>query len=310
MLFVSQPENESNRFFTASVGPVLGDFDVSRVWGLNDAVERLRCEPADAVLLHMAVPDQEGLSALIRIRSHAPDVPVVVLTERDDEAGALWLVRQGAQDCVALPEVGGSTLGRVIRHAIERNVIRVKLRALSLRDELTGIYNRRGFFEQAQLCLAVSGTSGRSFVIFADLDGLKEINDRWGHDQGDLALAEFAGILQNSFQVPDVVARVGGDEFVALARESSPGRIQRLVQAVRTEIETRNQTRRGGPRLSASLGMAAWSANAGRSLEEVVAEADAAMYTHRQARNGSPFGSWTSALLNPRRRRAPGKAAR
>lgn len=285
------------------VGPAPSSFVVSRARDLDDAVDRFRQEPVDAVLLHMRVPDHDGVSGLIRIRTHAPDVPVVVLTEREDESGALWVLRQGAQDCVTVPLPAGAPLERVIRYAVERNRIRVKLRALSLRDELTGLLNRRGLFEHAHLHLAAGAPRARRFVIFADLDGLKEINDRWGHERGDRAIVEFAGILREVFREPDVIARVGGDEFVALTLESSPGRIDGVLQEVRAAIQARNRASRSEPPISASLGAAAWATEAGKSLEQTVAEADAAMYTHRQTGKPSRPTNWASGLLRGRRMR-------
>lgn len=92
------------------------------------------------------------------------------------------------------------------------------LETISKSDELTGIYNRRGFFEMANELIDNEFNCGkRAILVFADLDNLKTINDKFGHDDGDFAIKKAADILKESFRTSDVVARIGGDEFVAFA---------------------------------------------------------------------------------------------
>lgn len=92
------------------------------------------------------------------------------------------------------------------------------LETISKSDELTGIYNRRGFFEQAIEKIRDGKNEGKTAILlFVDLDNLKIINDRLGHEEGDFALRSVADILKDSMRASDVVARIGGDEFVALA---------------------------------------------------------------------------------------------
>src|SRR5262249_2502820 len=95
-----------------------------------------------------------------------------------------------------------------------------QLRALSLRDELTGLHNRRGFVEAAEQQLKAALRAGESCaVFFADLNGMKVINDQLGHDMGDSALCAAAEVLSAVFRASDVIARLGGDEFAVFAGE-------------------------------------------------------------------------------------------
>ncbi len=99
---------------------------------------------------------------------------------------------------------------------------RKSLLALSLVDDLTGIYNRRGFSALAQQELKKANRIKRGMLLlFADVDDLKKINDSLGHQEGDLALIETANLLKETFREPDIIARIGGDEFVVLAAETS-----------------------------------------------------------------------------------------
>src|SRR5439155_15054078 len=129
----------------------------------------------------------------------------------------------GAQDFLGKDELTPRSLRRVVRYAMERHRAQNDLVKLSTRDELTGLYNRRGFFMAAEPLARLAERAGRSFVIFyADLDGLKGINDAHGHSAGDEAIRDAAWILNQTFRSADIVARIGGDEFAVLAAEA-PG---------------------------------------------------------------------------------------
>ncbi|MCE1170341.1 MAG: diguanylate cyclase [Azovibrio sp.] len=176
----------------------------------------------DAVLLDLSLPDSHGLGTVSRTRQQAPELPIVVLTGLNDEATALQAMREGAQDYLIKGHVDSALLLRAIRYAIERNRMQSALHALSLLDDLTGIYNRRGFMTLAehQMKLARRRLVG-FYLIFIDLDGMKLINDQYGHPAGDRALIATAQLLSDTFRGSDVVARMGGDEFAVVTTEAN-----------------------------------------------------------------------------------------
>lgn len=252
--------------------------------GLDEALQRLDQERFDIILLDLFLRDSGGISTLIRIHTQEPDTPVIVLADIEDEALALRVVQEGAQDYLVKPRISSGLLGRAIRYAIERNRIRVELRARSFLDELTGIYNRRGFFTLARQQLKRAERTRREMVLlFADLDGLKRINDQFGHHEGDLALMEFASLLKGTFRESDIVARMGGDEFAVLALEPSVCG-QSLIQRVHANLEVQNRATKRRYRLAMSLGMARYDAASNCSVEEFLAKADTSMYAQRYAR--------------------------
>jgi diguanylate cyclase (GGDEF)-like protein len=106
--------------------------------------------------------------------------------------------------------------------AVRRTLLERELRSLALTNDLTGLYNRRGFFASArqQLRLARRNTQ-ESLLFFCDVDNLKKINDSYGHGEGDLALVRAAAVLEQTFRDSDILARLGGDEFAVLALEAS-----------------------------------------------------------------------------------------
>jgi diguanylate cyclase (GGDEF)-like protein/PAS domain S-box-containing protein len=188
-----------------------------------------------------------------------------------------------------LREKRGQPLGylTVVHDISARKAVERELHELSLMDELTGLTNRRGFNMLATQLLGVSRRMHLDAALFfLDLDGLKGINDRFGHAAGDQALKDTAQLLKSIFRSSDVVARLGGDEFVVLAAETPEASGQPLLdrlQEQRREFVTRAGR---GYELSFSIGQARDDWTHPRSLDALLAEADQAMYAAKQAAQG------------------------
>jgi diguanylate cyclase (GGDEF)-like protein/PAS domain S-box-containing protein len=171
----------------------------------------------------------------------------------------------------------------------ERKQAEDTIRELSLVDELTGLRNRRGFFVLGELQLSLAHRLGRSVVLyFADVDGLKQINDELGHAQGDRALADFADLLRGTFRGTDLIARLGGDEFVVLALEAPDVDTTESVARLEEHLQQFNCSAQRPFRLAASIGVAQHGSESSESLTELLGRADADMYQvklrHRAAR--------------------------
>jgi diguanylate cyclase (GGDEF)-like protein/PAS domain S-box-containing protein len=166
----------------------------------------------------------------------------------------------------------------------ELKAVEEKLRELSLLDELTGLYNRRGFFTLAEQELKVAHRLGKGVILlFADLDDLKGINDAYGHQQGDQALIATARVLKSTFRDLDIISRIGGDEFVILAlnggsRESQDILIGRLLQG----LQDYNQQARHPFALSLSIGLAFHGPGATTTVDRLLSEADQRMYGQKK----------------------------
>jgi diguanylate cyclase (GGDEF)-like protein len=163
-----------------------------------------------------------------------------------------------------------------------------QLRNLSLRDELTQLYNRRGFLEVAGQAQAQAKRDDRTAaLVFIDLNGMKRINDELGHDAGDDALKDTAHVLTEAFSPGDVVARLGGDEFVAFSVDFPANGLVTLRERLRA-LADRETSRHGRPyRLSMSVGAAFADPTSSRSLDELLEGADAAMYEQKRARQAA-----------------------
>ena len=160
-----------------------------------------------------------------------------------------------------------------------------QLRNQALVDELTGLYNRRGFMLLAQQQLKLANrTKMGMLLLFADLDNLKSINDALGHHKGDLALIETANILKKTFREPDIIARIGGDEFGVLAVEGRKDSAEMLMRRLQNGLDIHNSKRKRRYRLSLSMGIERHDPECPCSIDELLAAADSLMYEQKRKR--------------------------
>lgn len=161
-----------------------------------------------------------------------------------------------------------------------------KLEQSSLEDELTGLYNRRGFMALADKQLKIARRSGKEiFLLFSDLDHLKPINDTFGHDMGDKALKDAAAILRRTFRDSDIIARVGGDEFAVALVDCPPERVCDVRERLEHNLEEYNQVPDKAFPLNLSVGLASCLPEERVGLEELIRRADEAMYEQKLGRN-------------------------
>jgi diguanylate cyclase (GGDEF)-like protein/PAS domain S-box-containing protein len=158
-----------------------------------------------------------------------------------------------------------------------------ELRSLSLVDDLTGLFNRRGFLAVVQQQLKFAQRlKGTFLLMFADVDGLKEINDRLGHLEGDRALQDVADVLRKTFRDSDTIARLGGDEFTILAMGIPGVDSEILVHRLQRQLDAQNATAGRQYHLSMSVGVVPFDPETPEPINELLARADAAMYENKR----------------------------
>jgi len=175
----------------------------------------------------------------------------------------------------------------LIQEVRNRKQSEMEGRQLSLTDELTGLHNRRGFFLLAEQQLKIAQSlKVLCWVIFIDLDGLKQINDTLGHDMGDALIVDAAQLLKQSFCNSDIVARLGGDEFIVFISSyfKDADSIEARLQA---NITNFNQQPQGSYQLSMSMGIERYSPESNMSLEQLIARSDELMYAHKRLKRQS-----------------------
>jgi diguanylate cyclase (GGDEF)-like protein len=178
---------------------------------------------------------------------------------------------------------------RAVRSRAKKDAIQAELLNMAFRDDLTGLYNRRGFLMLAEQQLKLALRSGHgAFLFFLDLDGLKRINDTFGHQTGDFALIGAADLLRVTFRDSDILARFGGDEFAVLVLEAG----DRSEEIIMRRLEE-NQHAKGGEhrgyRLSLSVGSARFDSLQPSSIGVLMMLADEAMYERKRKRGICPY---------------------
>jgi diguanylate cyclase (GGDEF)-like protein len=158
-----------------------------------------------------------------------------------------------------------------------------RLEALSLRDDLTGLHNRRGFLGSSQQHFNLATRREGDFLLFyVDVDALKAINDSFGHLSGDDALRSMSELLSRTFRQTDILARMGGDEFVVLALDMKPEQEAVVRQRLSAIVDEFNQTAGKPYVLAFSMGCAAWQPSLYESLEDMLEEADRRLYAEKR----------------------------
>lgn len=215
-----------------------------------------------------------GLRSLVAIPLMSSDGALGVVACGDISGPRAW--RASDRDLLVQLALSTTTV-------IDNARLREAERHLALHDDLTGLSNRRAFNDQLDLTLARARRTGEHVaVLLADLDSFKEVNDTYGHPQGDALLTEVAQRLRLALRDSDMVARVGGDEFAALLSVTGPGggtvAAERVTEVLRPPVVLAA----GAVQVKASIGIACWPEH-GAASETLLLHADQAMYAAKNS---------------------------
>ena len=236
--------------------------------------------PPGRYVFHVQARNEDGVPSTVN--------PSVTLRLRPYFWQTRWFMLLAVAAAIALAYAAHRLRVRMVQRALREEM----LRDLSLQDDLTGLYNRRGLLTLAEQRVREAERQRRGFdVVFADLDGLKRINDTLGHPEGDRAIRDAARLIRASFRDSDVVARMGGDEFAVLVSSDASGAgdqpdagveaaAARLVEAVARHNATADRPFE----LSISLGFSRYDPAAPRSIESLLEYADQQMYVQKRGK--------------------------
>ncbi|MCY7307754.1 MAG: sensor domain-containing diguanylate cyclase [Rhodoferax sp.] len=168
---------------------------------------------------------------------------------------------------------------------VEQAIAAVQMATL---DELTLISNRRGFKALAQNALAVCKRLEKpASLLFFDLNDFKQINDRFGHAEGDRALTTFSALLRAIFRESDVIGRLGGDEFVVLLANANDAQASEAIARLQQALDDRNRVAQRGYDIRFSVGQVAYHVAGHPYIAELIAQADQAMYQNKRLRKAA-----------------------
>ena len=300
---------------------LLGNYG-HRLLEAADGVEALKLaqtELPELIITDILMPHLDGFSLVRRLRAEPllAGIPVIFQTSNYDvseihrlahASGVQHILRKAAEPHDILRAVNESLkkpttpnrlpqTGQLQRAHLEvladklyQKVSELEkanehLRNLSLTDALTGLNNRRGFMILATGLLKFARRVGYpSHLFYIDLDSLKYINDTFGHAGGDAAISHFARILTDTFRDSDVVGRLGGDEFVVLIADATESDLASVQTRLQSNVDAHNLRVPAGQALSFSLGIIRVEPQSTITMEDLLSQADAAMYQHKLSR--------------------------
>jgi two-component system, cell cycle response regulator len=276
------------RFLQKTIGDG-GSFecDLVKMDELEGVLSAVTEEPP-IILLRSGDSSTQLSANLKRVREIASNMPVLVLPSSQH-----GLVLPGAAADDGAKSNGHlrlnlKKLARILRCGLRQSQMESELSHLAISDELTGLYNRRGFLLLGSERMKLAhGMKKNLLLFFADLDNLKQINDQFGHQEGDQALLKTAEIFRNTFRNSDITGRFGGDEFTALVIEEygqTADTISRRLQDNMAELAANNTQYP----LSLSVGMTRYAAEMRSSIKKLLAQADQALFKQKQVSQVTP----------------------
>jgi diguanylate cyclase (GGDEF)-like protein len=257
---------------------------------LEDALKQTKEGNFDIVLLDLMLPDSKGLDTFTKFYHRFPDIPVVVITALNDSGYGTQAVQLGAQDYLIKGDINSNLLNRAILYALIRHEKDESLRQLALIDELTQLYNRRGFLSVFHQYLEIARREDKDLLLLmVDVDGLKVINDSLGHLEGDRAIVDTAQVLKETFRSSDLIGRIGGDEFVVLAVQASDKDVIGIRMRLKANTDKYNQCNPDFT-LSLSIGIIAFNPKDDVKFEVLLEQADEDLYHHKRQKRKEKSG--------------------
>ncbi|MCL2662286.1 MAG: GGDEF domain-containing protein [Oscillospiraceae bacterium] len=260
---------ESNYFDTSKTIHTWVGFDDEKIINVND-IER-------NVVLSPNVRDLGELNFEKRRRA----LVFLPLLFENEEMGVLYLpfIRNIYADTYEILRIN-------ISSAVKGAAMLSKIHLLSVTDELTGLYNRRGFFRfsLSRLQFMSRNTDLKTVVMLMDMDGLKFINDTYGHKEGDLAISQLSGILRHTLRETDIIGRIGGDEFVIFSTVKKGDDAQDISRRIRKSLDDYNDKQLHPFKLSVSIGSVVLDDDTTEGLENAIKHADLVLYEEKNAK--------------------------
>ncbi|WP_306535673.1 diguanylate cyclase [Geobacter sp.] len=246
----------------------------------------------DLVLCDLEMPRMDGFRflAMMRAREEFQDLPVIILTGREDRDTKIRGLEQGASDYVTKPFDAGELVARVrvqlkmksLQDELKRS--NEMLRTLSITDPLTHLHNRRHLMEMVEREFQRALRKGAHLsLVILDIDYFKKINDTYGHQEGDRVLTILAEIVTRRLRSYDLAARYGGEEFVLLLPETPIHEALSIAERLRLEVQEHVfDGSLQGLVLTISLGVATYPSSRVESIDSLFRQADEALYRAKQ----------------------------
>lgn len=285
ILSVEDSEEDFSRLKKLLLPP--DNFRLLHAKSFNQAFHLIQTQPVDLILLDYMLPTGTGIEFLIELDARSIEIPAVVVTGQGDEMVASRVIQAGAYDYLPKSKLSGKSLSRIISNTLEKFRLKQevkeavnKMAEMSVRDELTGLYNRRYLMEALDReASRVDRYQTDLTLCILDLDHFKNINDTHGHPAGDEVLKNVATLLKNSVRKNDVTCRYGGEEFAVIFPNTSLADAKRMCERFRRQIENTSITYHNEKiQVTVSIGIARFMAGSDESTDDLLKNADHSLY--------------------------------
>lgn len=247
------------------------------------ALELVKESSFDIMLTDITLPGMKGFELTERAKGLRPDMAVIIMTGFVDDFSYDSAIEAGASDFIKKP----FTI-KELRARMEHVKIHEKQRVMAITDELTGLCNRRGFFTLVEQQIRLSKRLNKGiYLLYVDVDNLKMINDTLGHQIGDTVLVDAANILRTTCRESDIIARMGGDEFVVAPIGTTEDKIEAVTARLEDNIKHHNAKENRPCELSLSYGMAYCGPENVCNIDGLLAKAEKLMYEHKHMKRKS-----------------------
>lgn len=253
---------------------------------VQEALDSIEKNTYDLLITDIVLKEElSGLDFIkeIRSRSDLDHTPILALTAVDEVARRVAILNAGSNDYLIKPIIEDEFFARVNNLLSSKSLFdqlkreRKRLLELATKDSLTTLYNRHFLLETAQSKFSEAHRHKfKLSLMVLDIDYFKRINDEFGHDGGDQVLKAIAGILKISFREDDIVARIGGEEFVVMLSHSDEENTLRRAEQLRERIEKLKPL---GKKITASIGVTTLNLNNSKeTFDDLFTRADKALY--------------------------------
>jgi len=255
---------------------LLGDYDVAVATDGQSALDIVQEDDIDLVLLDIMMPDMDGYDVCERVKKSNKNIPIIFITAKSDEDSIERAYAVGGDDYITKPFKPRELIARV-KTQIKLKELISHLEYISSYDQMTGIYNRRKFFELANEKF-INGVGGL-YAIMIDIDKFKKVNDTYGHATGDEVIKRVTKAISDYLPSNAIFGRLGGEEFAIVTNSLSYNNIKDKIEDIRKLIENLEIKSDDGDIISCTIseGLAKATTDT-KNLDELLKEADKALY--------------------------------
>ncbi len=260
---------------------LLEEYDVVVALSGKKALKMVEKNDIDIILLDIMMPEMDGyeVCAILKSQPHTKEIPILFITAKTDEESIEKAFDTGGVDYVTKPFKPKELLARVKTQVENKRLIK-ELNFMASRDAMTGIYNRRKFFELGEELF--DGVDKNLFAIMIDIDKFKNVNDTYGHPFGDIVIKSLTHTVSTLIESETIFARLGGEEFILLCEAKSRQEVEDKIELIRATIESLEEKCEGEVvKFTISNGIA--QKHSGDSLDLLLKRADEALYEAKES---------------------------